>query len=288
MLNQTYINSMKTPMRAKIGKRLHNERVCAKLSLERLAEVLNCSKPTVHSWERGWKDGTGENTIPTLDQLLSLSVLYKCTPEYLLCEYDQKTKQQTDVCFETGLLPESYNILNETFSRLREETMDEPGYFHIMYQFLNHVLANSRPLTDALYYRVILENLTRRFDASQYKELIIEGFNAVEIQQHHVFASMTGMYSSEQAATVYIQPLITYYKYKGISYDVITDILHDFKANFEAIYPNKLKQANFAITEYFMDIVNSFIVSYPQNVDAYKAYTDAMNISHTNKSNTEL
>ena len=60
-----------TDMHASIAKRLHDERLSANLSLDKLAEISGYSKPTVQRWEKGWKDGSGQNIIPTLDQIIT-------------------------------------------------------------------------------------------------------------------------------------------------------------------------------------------------------------------------
>lgn len=166
MLNYSYEELDSHTLRAKIAARLHSERENAKLSLDALSERTGYSKPTVQSWEKGWKNGTGENHIPNMEQLIDLASIYNCTPEYLLCEYEQKSKPLTDICFETGLLPENIKSLHKPFLAMLEQPMDSHGYAHIMYQFLNHFIRNYQHLADALYHRVIHENITRRFNDS--------------------------------------------------------------------------------------------------------------------------
>lgn len=266
-----------------IAKRLHSERIKAGLTLDSLAEKTGYTKPTVQKWEKGWKKEIGNNNLPTLHQLLDLANLYNCTPEYLLCEYDQKSKQLTDVSFETGLLPESIQLLHAPFAALLKQPMDQHGYFHIMYQFLNYVIKNCHPLDSALYNRVIVENISRRFDASEYKSDIIEGFNAVSIMRNVEFAILSNSLSPEDAINHYSQAMKTYYMNKGFNAKKISDILNDFSKNYIAVFPERKKQADFTLTSCFMDLVTSFLDSYPANVDSYKDFVDTTREAHIDK-----
>ena len=283
MLNETLANITNKELRIKIAKRLHNERKLAKYSLDELARNLNLSKPTVQSWEKGWKEETGKNTIPSMDQLLDLSALYKCTPEYLLCEYEQKSKAITDVCFETGLLPENIQVLHKPFLSMLEQPMDSHGYAHIMYQFLNHFIRNYQPLADALYHRLIHENITRRFNDSRYKELILEGFSAVTINRSDAFAITFGTLASSVEPMLYTQPMVNYYESKGLDTETIRNIMEEFQSCFKAISPSEKNKVNFALTECFMEIVNSFLDSYPDNVNSYIEFVDKTREAHINE-----
>lgn len=280
MLNYSCEELDSKTIKANIAARLHKERENAKLSLDTLSDRTGYSKPTVQSWEKGWKDGSGKNHIPSMDQLIDLAALYNCTPEYLLCEYDQKTKQITDVSFETGLLPNNIQLLHKYFLMLLEQPLEQHGYVHIMYQFLNHLINNYQQLADALYYRVIIENISRRFNASEYKELILEGFKAVSIDRKDAFSLRSGDLASNIGSMLYTQPMIEYFESKGLSTETITNIMNDFHDGYKIISSNEKSQANFVLTECFMDIVNSFLDSYPENVNSYKDFTDSVRKSH--------
>ena len=69
MFNYSSDNLTSKEIRVEIGKRLHSERIRAKISLDKLAELSGYSKPTVQRWEKGWKNGTGENTIEILIEI---------------------------------------------------------------------------------------------------------------------------------------------------------------------------------------------------------------------------
>ncbi|WP_097006509.1 helix-turn-helix domain-containing protein [Lacrimispora amygdalina] len=283
MLNYLDEQLTSKEMHINIAKRLHSERKKSGFTLDTLAEKTGYTKPTVQSWEKGWKDGTGLNNIPSLVQLLDLASVYNCTPEYLLCEYDQKSKQLTDVSFETGLLPESIKLIHAPFAALLEQPMDQHGYYHIMYQFLNHLIKNCYPLDSALYNRIIVENIHRRFDASEYKSDIIEGFNAVSITRNVEFAIMSNRLSPEGAIIQYTQAMKAYYMNKGFNDKKISNILNDFRENYIAVSPEGKKQANFTLTSCFMDLVTSFLDSYPANVDSYKDFVDTTREAHIDK-----
>lgn len=274
MINYTDVQLTSKEMHINIAKRLHSERQEAGLTLDTLAEKTGYTKPTVQSWEKGWEDGTGLNRIPRLEQLIDLASVYNCTPEYLLCEYDQKNRQLTDVSLETGLLPESIKLLHDPFAELLKQPMEQHGYLHIMYQFFNHIIKNSHPLESALYNRVIVENISRLFDASEYKADIIEGFNAVSIKRSVEFAIMSNRLSLEDTINHYAQALKAYYINKGFDAKSIDVILNDFRKTYIAISPDKKNQADFTIISCFMDLVNSFLDSYPGNVDSYKDFVD--------------
>lgn len=283
MLNYSYEELDSHTLRAKIAARLHSERENAKLSLDALSERTAYSKPTVQSWEKGWKNGTGENHIPNMEQLIDLASIYNCTPEYLLCEYEQKSKPLTDICFETGLLPENIQSLHKPFLAMLEQPMDSHGYAHIMYQFLNHFIRNYQHLADALYHRVIHENITHRFNDSQYKELILEGFSAVTINRSDAFAITFGTLASSVEPMLYTQPMVNYYESKGLDTETIRNIMEEFQSCFKAISSSEKSKVNFALTECFMEIVNSFLDSYPDNVNSYIEFVDKTRAAHINE-----
>lgn len=283
MLDYTNEQLDSKQMHVNIARRLHSERKKAGFTLITLAEESGYAKPTIFSWEKGWKEGTGENNIPTLQQLLDLSKIYNCTPEYLLCEYDQKTMQLTDVCFETGLLPETIKKLKEPFTALLEQPMEQHGYFHILYQFINHIINNYQPLIDALYNRIIYENVSRRFESSGYKDLILEGFNAVSVDRKTEFAALTNRLSPNITAYFYAKAMEEYYRTKGIDDSEIAVIIHEFQNSFFTISPTGKAQADFTLTTCFMELVNSFLDSYPDNVDSYKNFVDDVRVNHSNE-----
>lgn len=98
----------------KIGKRIKEERKLAQLTQIELADKLTemiypngdkiISQSTVASWEIG-------KTIPPLNRLVALSTIFKCDIGYLLCDYDERTKDSSNICKITGLAESSVHEL---------------------------------------------------------------------------------------------------------------------------------------------------------------------------------
>lgn len=97
-----------------IGKRIRAERARFSLTQAELAAKLSAiidkdqnyqmKQSTIASWE------TGQN-LPPLDRLIALAVIFKCDIGYLLCDYDERTKEASDVCKITGLSESSVGTL---------------------------------------------------------------------------------------------------------------------------------------------------------------------------------
>lgn len=281
MINYTDNDLNNKLLKAKIAGRLHEERkIKSNLSLDALSEKIMYSKPTVQAWEKGWEDGTGENTIPSMEQLIRLSTFYHCTPEYLLCEYDLKSKQTTDVAIETGLLPESYAYLHNKFSLLLENDCNEHGYFHIMLQFINHFISNFDTISDALYYRVIAENLNRGFSKCKYKDLLLEGYKSISLTKRESFSIRTKDHGVNAETQFFIQPLTNFFIAKGLDANSIDEALDEFRHYYKVLVLNEVKQADFSINESFFEILNSFLASYPDNANDYLHFSNALRETH--------
>lgn len=91
-----------------IGKRIKDERRKKKLSQQKLADAISSimvdSDPdykgteqnTVSNWEKGV-------SLPPLSKLIALSEIFDCDIGYLLCDYDEPTRNLADVVEQTGL-----------------------------------------------------------------------------------------------------------------------------------------------------------------------------------------
>lgn len=101
--------------KAQIGKRIKNERNQKKLSQQELADAISAmlnSDPdckgigqnTVSNWEKGI-------TLPPLSKLIALSNIFDCDIGYLLCDYDEPTRNLADVVEQTGLSGEAVKSL---------------------------------------------------------------------------------------------------------------------------------------------------------------------------------
>lgn len=88
-----------------IGKRIKDERVKLSLSQDQLIEKIGfSSRQLLSRWERG-------TSTPSLYDLLNLCKIFKCELGYLLCEYDCKTREKTDIHAVTGLSEKSIELL---------------------------------------------------------------------------------------------------------------------------------------------------------------------------------
>ena len=101
--------------KAQIGKRIKDERNKKKLSQQELADAISAmlnSDPvckgigqnTVSNWEKGI-------TLPPLSKLIALSNIFGCDIGYLLCDYDEPTRNLADVVEQTGLSGEAVKSL---------------------------------------------------------------------------------------------------------------------------------------------------------------------------------
>lgn len=88
----------------RIGERIRSERTAAGLSLKETAEEVGCSRQLISKWEKG------EGTV-FLNEMLKMCNLFNCELGYLLCEYDCKTREATDIQKITGLSEEVINKL---------------------------------------------------------------------------------------------------------------------------------------------------------------------------------
>ncbi|CVI69062.1 hypothetical protein BN3660_01432 [Eubacteriaceae bacterium CHKCI004] len=96
----------------KIGKRLQTERKLAGFkSHDSLSEYIRqhnyrgFTRQTIAKWEHGLE-------LPPLDVLCTLCVPFNCEIGYLLCEYDCKTRENTDINQVTGLSEDAINALH--------------------------------------------------------------------------------------------------------------------------------------------------------------------------------
>lgn len=96
-----------------IGDRLKTERKKAGFkNHDELADYIRnhnyrgFTRQTISKWERGLE-------MPPLDILCSLCEPFECELGYLLCEYDCKTRNDTDIRNETGLSEDAINVLKE-------------------------------------------------------------------------------------------------------------------------------------------------------------------------------
>lgn len=281
MLNYTDEQLSSKDMRVQIAIRLHKERESAGLTLDALADRMGYAKPTVQSWEKGWRSQSGENKIPTLHQLIDLSAIYNCTPEYLLCEYDMKTKPITDICLETGLYPEAVKKLQSMFYTVLENPCAH-GANDLFLAFINHFLTNVDTINELIFNRQMLEGRKRAFEEDPYHDDLLKGYNAVCVGSIALDIFKDSAFGSKMLSMQFTEPMIAFYESEGYDKDMIPDIMAHFTEHFEAMSINHIKQSNFALSDSFIDIVESFFQKFPDNVyGSYQEFADEQR-SHIN------
>lgn len=85
-------------------ERLKKERTAAKLTLDELGEKTSTTRQTISRWENGISE-------PTVNDLMKLCEVFGCDFGYLVCEYDCRTRQATDIQASTGLSEKAVNTL---------------------------------------------------------------------------------------------------------------------------------------------------------------------------------
>lgn len=86
------------------GNRIFAARKAAGYSQEEVGERLHVSRKTIGKWESG-------KTSPGTYDLERLCEMFNCDFGYLVGEYDEKTRQITDIEAETGLSAEAIEVL---------------------------------------------------------------------------------------------------------------------------------------------------------------------------------
>lgn len=274
MLNYSYEELDSKTIKASIAARLHKERENAKLSLDALSEKTGYSKPTVQSWEKGWKDGSGKNHIPSLEQLLDLAALYNCTPEYLLCEYDSKTKEATDISLETGLTPENITRLQRMFSAILENPHGGGGANDLFLSFLNYFIENSQIIFELIFNRQMLEAQKNEFDSDPDKDEIYCAYIAVGSGGINNEIFKDDLFSRISILGRYTNPLIEYFEALGYDKERIRTLMEKFTKYYDVLSSTKSKQSDFALSDSFLDIVKSYYQKYPNIVSEYNCFAD--------------
>lgn len=133
---------------------------------EKLTELLGCkdiNQNTVSNWEHGIN-------IPPTERLIAMSMIFGCDCGYLLCDYEQRTHNSTEMCKETGLSERSIQILcNNNKWGFTEETRV------IDFLLLDTAERNSnhhfRPILNLLHFFFGYKN-----DSKMRKAVSIHGF----------------------------------------------------------------------------------------------------------------
>ena len=247
---------------AKIAKRLHDERTHANLSLEKLAEKLNYTKPTVHSWERGWESASGENRLPAIDQLYALAKLYECTPGYLLCEYEGRTKELTDVAAVTGLTECNIKLLDSYFHEYKINPYYNYG-IDMYLAFVNYFLEHSMQFHPLFIKRRQLETLKMELKYDKYREIILSSHPVIQ-------PALSKVPRSSALYKVLCEKILEkFYSDNGFKGYDLEMLVSNHSKYLDILFPDDMKQSDFLISDTFLDLVKEFFSNLNSNVDTY-------------------
>lgn len=272
MLNYMFEELSKQEIRAAVAWRLHYERITANLSLEALAEKTGYSKPTVQRWEKGWEQGTGDNIIPTMDQLMSLCAIYNCTPEYLLCEYDEKTKAATDIALETGLTEDTVAVLQRYFQPL----LTGPGGANDLFlSFLNYFIGNMTLLMELIFNRSILTYTQESLQEDPDKDIIIEAFNAITSSGLSVDIFKDAIFKDNAVSKMLMkQQFKDYFLSKGFDEERSSNLAESASEYLDVLSSSKVKQSDFALSDTFLDLIKGFFANMSDRTYEYHQFVD--------------
>lgn len=261
--------------KANIATRLHTERINAGLSLDGLALKIGYSKPTVVKWEKGWKNNEGNNTIPTLDQLIALAKLYNCTPDYLLCEYDCKTKEMTDINRETGLTPTSIELLQKISSTKHGDPNFDVNCLFL--SFLNYFIENSASIYEPLLQRQKLASLQKDFDnEGTDKDIIRKSCEAFGLN-----STINADPQNNHLDNLPFKHLLKNHLAKTDDKDRSDELAQKCIKYYTVLTPTKIKLSEFSLYDSFLDIVKDFFKKYPEIDES------CMNVSDSDKALTQ-
>lgn len=156
----------------KIGKRIRGERKKLGINQEELGErimkLINGEVCVAQNTISGWETG---KQIPPINQILALSKIFGCDCGYILCDYDERTKDSSEICTATGLSEESVNYL----CFLKSWGMGED-----MTKMLDFLLLDAKERDESHHYRSVLDLLRffLEYDGSKAtpKQIFLNGY----------------------------------------------------------------------------------------------------------------
>lgn len=124
-----------------IGTRIRDMRRRSKLTQTKLAEKFDqfdgndkdayMSQSAVSGWENG-------ATLPPLDRLVALASIFDCDIGYLLGDYDEPTRNATDIAHKMGLSP----LAAENLDKIKNCSGGD-DYWAIIIDYLSFLLEHS-------------------------------------------------------------------------------------------------------------------------------------------------
>ncbi len=96
----------------KIGSRIKAERKNKKLSRQAFMEKMLLSPSSVKTLD-AWESGA---RLPDVQDFVRMAEIFSCDIGYLLCDYDERTRDSSDLCKLTGLSEHSADLLRNLSS----------------------------------------------------------------------------------------------------------------------------------------------------------------------------
>ena len=303
MFNYAFPDFTKDDIRWAVAERMHNERLKSKLTLDSLADKLNSSKPTVQSWEKDWKrEGKhASNTIPSWDQLLNICNLYHCDMGYILCEYDEHTRDLADVSIQTGLTEESASVLKHLFefelnypasSQVLEipqkylcnnDVILDDQHRLLLLVFANYLICNLGSFSDILDKIKPLALLLNEYEHDPDRKIIQEGIEYILNNSHVTLSDIASSDSfvRERAELLFHEFLLDV---KGYAFDLDSqecrhNILMGKFLDYHSIFDGMIiKQFDFLINNTFLDITKQFFTSINDQWNGYQKFLKTQRI----------
>jgi transcriptional regulator with XRE-family HTH domain len=125
-----------------IGERIKQERKAAKLSQQELLEKVGYSRDSrqaIRDWESG-------SLMPELTIMLKLCNIFNCEIGYLLCEYDCKKRENTDICKVIHLSEQSVENIKQINSGILDAILKNDKVFELFQYLYAYYLDKYIPL----------------------------------------------------------------------------------------------------------------------------------------------
>ena len=118
-----------------VGKRIYSERKGLRIEQAELGARLDPSvaRQTIGRWEKG-------HAVQNFAHVLQMCKIFDCELGYLLCEYDCKTRDATDVQKVTGLSKNAIDVLFITNDTIHKQVFGQMVEHRDFNDFLSAIL----------------------------------------------------------------------------------------------------------------------------------------------------
>ena len=211
--------------KAQIGKRIKDERNKKKLSQQELADAISAmlnsdsdckgiGQNTVSNWEKGI-------TLPPLSKLIALSSIFGCDIGYLLCDYDEPTRDLADVVEQTGLSGEAVKRLKQIHDK-GQYGVTKDGYTPNMMDVLSELITSPRffPMMNAISFYLIHGGLLPAPSDETSEDLSVD-----EYERFHSWAKAHGLEIEKRSAVSEMHLQIAADELKNMFREILRDEL---------------------------------------------------------------